>query len=518
MGSGGSKNKIEKTPISLPKNIISCSKSIIEIKIDLKYSFGFLILMSKEDADFFCFITLKENIPIKMIEKKETIKFYYDNRKKSVKISLNSNERFIKDFSYIGINSILIQILPGDNINKDYFLLPVKHQNKEFNDFKNEEITLIQSLKEEINYFKGKIQEIDNYQFIHSITDNSNSPGNPIFLWDSAKVIGIQKSSSKIDSKYNADFIGPINYYFKNYVKENKTNKEEVKIEANKEETKEIKGKKEGNKILYENGEYYIGEEKEGKRHGKGTLYNKYNNIKYEGDWVEDKYEGKGKLIEVADCKYYIGEFKKGKKQGNGIDYYGDEKKYYEGDYNEDLKEGNGKRVYDNENYYIGEWKKDKEHGKGKLYEKNNKIIYEGNFFNGTYYIGEIKDNKKNGKGILYCANGEIIYDGEFIDDQFEGKGKLIEEYGDYYYIGEFKDGKKHGKGIIYDKEGIIRYEGDFIDGLYDGNGEFNFLDYYIGQFKKALDMGKELLNPLKKGKSNMKEILLMIFMKDMEN
>ena len=149
MSSGGSKNK-EKTQVSLPNNVISCSKSIIEIETDKKYLSGFLLLMSKENANFFCFITLKENIPIKIIEKNETIKFYYDNRRKSAKISLNSNERFIKYFGDIGINSIVVQILPGDNIDKDYFLLPVKHQNKEFNDFKNEEITLIQSLKEEI--------------------------------------------------------------------------------------------------------------------------------------------------------------------------------------------------------------------------------------------------------------------------------------------------------------------------------------------------------------------------------
>lgn len=158
MGSGGSKNK-EKTKSLLPNNVISCSKSIMEIEIDKKSLSGFLILMSKDDTDFFCFITLKENIPKNMIEKREIIKFYYDNRKKSVKISLNSNKRFIKDFEDIGINSIVVQILPEDNIDKDYFLLPVKHQNKEFNDFKNEEITLIQSLKEEINYFKEKIQE-----------------------------------------------------------------------------------------------------------------------------------------------------------------------------------------------------------------------------------------------------------------------------------------------------------------------------------------------------------------------
>ena len=109
MGSGGSESK-EKQQASLPNNVFSCSKSIIEIEIGKKNLSGFLLLMSKEDKDFFCFVTLKENIPKNMIEKKETIKFYYDNRKKSGKISLNSNERLIKDFTDIGINSKVIEI------------------------------------------------------------------------------------------------------------------------------------------------------------------------------------------------------------------------------------------------------------------------------------------------------------------------------------------------------------------------------------------------------------------------
>ena len=80
MGSGGSKNKEKE--VSLPNNVLSCSRSIIEIEIEKKYSSGFLLLISKEDKDFFCFITIKENIPKSMIEKKETIKFYYDIGKK----------------------------------------------------------------------------------------------------------------------------------------------------------------------------------------------------------------------------------------------------------------------------------------------------------------------------------------------------------------------------------------------------------------------------------------------------
>ena len=41
--------------------------------------------------------------------------------------------------------------------------------------------------------------------------------------------------------------------------------------------------------------EMYIGEYKDGLRHGKGTLYYLNGDIKYEGDFVNDKFEGNGK-------------------------------------------------------------------------------------------------------------------------------------------------------------------------------------------------------------------------------
>ena len=48
-----------------------------------------------------------------------------------------------------------------------------------------------------------------------------------------------------------------------------------------------INNKREGNgKYIFENGEYYIGQYKNGLRNGKGTMYYSNGNIKYEGDWI----------------------------------------------------------------------------------------------------------------------------------------------------------------------------------------------------------------------------------------
>ena len=69
-----------------------------------------------------------------------------------------------------------------------------------------------------------------------------------------------------------------------------------------------IKDKREDNgKYIWENGEYYIGQYKNGLRHGKGIQYYPNGKIKYEGEFINDKFEGKGKYI-WENGEYYIGQ------------------------------------------------------------------------------------------------------------------------------------------------------------------------------------------------------------------
>ena len=67
-------------------------------------------------------------------------------------------------------------------------------------------------------------------------------------------------------------------------------------------------------KKIYENGDCYIGQYLNGKRHGKGTLYNKNGKVIYEGEFVNDKEEGKGKYI-YENGNYYLGHWMNGKKK-----------------------------------------------------------------------------------------------------------------------------------------------------------------------------------------------------------
>ena len=169
----------------------------------------------------------------------------------------------------------------------------------------------------------------------------------------------------------------------------------------------------------------------------------------YEGDvnLITRFPEGNGKLIN-KDGTYYIGEFKCGKYDGKGTLFDKNDQIIYEGYFVEGLYEGKGKMNLD-KYYYIGEFKEGKFDGKGKLF-KNNNLFYEGDFIDGKF----------NGKGTLFNGNS-IIYEGNFINNNFEGEGIYYQQDG-YFLIGNFKDDEPEGEGILFDKNNNIIYHGNF--------------------------------------------------------
>ena len=139
-----------------------------------------------------------------------------------------------------------------------------------------------------------------------------------------------------------------------------------------------VEGLYEGNgKMEYENGNYYIGRWKNGKRNGNGKLYDKNGNLIYDGDWNNDKFEGKGTL-NIEKCQqYYIGEFKNELMNGKGCLFWKNGDLVYDGDWVNAKMEGYGKGYGDNGDYFIGKWK-DGLQDEGTLYDKNGRIIFKG--------------------------------------------------------------------------------------------------------------------------------------------
>jgi hypothetical protein len=117
-------------------------------------------------------------------------------------------------------------------------------------------------------------------------------------------------------------------------------------------------------------------------------------NIYYQGFFKDDKYHGKGKLYDNFNNYNYDGYFEDGYKHGIGILYY------VRGDNKEKLFEGTFKK---------------------KLYDKGTQYLPDGSKYVGQF--GEI--NLRNGDGIEYDKNGNILYSGSWKDN----KREVIENY-----------------------------------------------------------------------------------------
>ncbi len=123
---------------------------------------------------------------------------------------------------------------------------------------------------------------------------------------------------------------------------------------------------------------------------GHGKLYLRNIHEVYEGDFLNNKYDGLGKLVKEKDNEY-----------GEAFSYE-------------------------------GSFSSGKFHGFGTLYNKNHKIRYNGNWSYG----------KKNGTGTTYNENGEIIYRGNWYDDKYHGFGTLLNPGGSLKYSGQWYEGR----------------------------------------------------------------------------
>ena len=188
------------------------------------------------------------------------------------------------------------------------------------------------------------------------------------------------------------------------------------------------------------NGDKYVGEYWNGKRHGQGTFYFLANN-KFKGD-------------------RFLGYWKDGKK--NGLFTY----------------------IYSNGESDVNEYKDDMKNGHG---------TYTSEY--GDKYVGEFKDGKRNGQGTYTRAYGDK-YVGEYKDDKWNGQGTYLDLNCDKY-VGEWKDGQMHGRGIKTYQRGD-KYAGEWVNGSYNGQGVLTKADgtRFEGIFKRNKFIREENVNP----------------------
>ncbi|MCQ2250886.1 MAG: caspase family protein [Bacteroidales bacterium] len=271
-------------------------------------------------------------------------------------------------------------------------------------------------------------------------------------------------------------------------------------------------------------GQTYIGEFKDMKYHGKGTLYFK-DNERYVGYWENGKRNGPGiqvytdgksdevvlkddqydKKFEKNEKKALTGCLYGNDKNGFNVTYYknGDR---YEGYNNNGKHHGYGKLVFNNGHTYEGQFSEGQFDGYGILtkpdgsvqegiwevgrYEgeiKNHQGCLSGNcknefsvlVENGKQYIGQFKSGKPNGIGKYVLPNGDV-YKGSVLYGEIEGYGTIDYAKSDapdskVRYVGDVKKGLPHGYGAMLFNNGHIYY-GQFKNGEFDGQGIYEDL------------------------------------------
>ena len=175
----------------------------------------------------------------------------------------------------------------------------------------------------------------------------------------------------------------------------------------------------------------------------------KYPNGNYKGYILNDKREKTGIMIFDNGAKYE-GQWKNDKKNGKGVftsSHYYDCENFvgmkYEGEFKDDKFDGYGITTYTNGDRYEGEWKNNKQYGSGTV-----------TYFNGEKYEGEWKEGMFDGIGTFFLKNGER-FEGRFKNNKYNG-------YGKYFYLngnwleGVFKNDHPSGNCFLHKTDGSV--------------------------------------------------------------
>ncbi|KAF5477672.1 hypothetical protein F2P56_004289 [Juglans regia] len=179
---------------------------------------------------------------------------------------------------------------------------------------------------------------------------------------------------------------------------------------------------------VYSNGDVYEGEFHKGKCSGSG-VYHYHRRGRYEGDWIDEKYDGYG--VETwAKGSRYRGQYRQGLRHGIGL------YRFYTGD------------------VYAGEWSNGQCHGCGVH-----------TCVDGSQYVGEFKWGVKHGLGRYHFRNRDT-YAGEYFADKMHGFG--VYQFGNgHRYEGSWHEGRRQGFGLYTFRNGETQ-SGHWQNGVLD--------------------------------------------------
>jgi hypothetical protein len=242
--------------------------------------------------------------------------------------------------------------------------------------------------------------------------------------------------------------------------------------------------------MVYVNGEKYVGEFDNSKRHGQG-VYSLSNGDKYVGTWKNNHQAGEGRLYKkdgaIEGGIWENGKLKLPQALGSKC-IYGDCENNY------------GIFIFESGIKLAGNFKA------GEPYRQVT-VFYP----NGAKYVGEFTNYERQGAGILSHPDG-LIEEGFWANDTYsgslktglgcvhgncqDGNGKFI--YDDYTtYIGDFENTYAHGYGECYFSDGDY-YKGDWQDHVFHGKGTMFYSDgsKQEGIWKAGAFIGKVSAEP----------------------
>ena len=114
---------------------------------------------------------------------------------------------------------------------------------------------------------------------------------------------------------------------------------------------------------------------------------------------------GKGSIV-FANGDYYVGELKDSKKHGEGTHTFADGGKYV-GQWENGARNGKGTYTFADGGKYVGQWKDGKKDGEGTY-----------TWADGDKYVGQYKDGKEHGLGRFTFASGKVMHDGEWVNGE----------------------------------------------------------------------------------------------------
>ena len=232
----------------------------------------------------------------------------------------------------------------------------------------------------------------------------------------------------------------------------------------------EVKGKKCKGRIIYPNGDVYIGELRDYIKNGQGIFIRNFEEI-IEGNFIEEKIEGKAKVYCKNYTCYY--NFKNGRMLDGIGKIFFKNGSIYECDFKDSHPVGKIKVFYPNGDIYELESFDDKngdfiENKKAEYTEQkkwcenfvkipkqkeNYLSIIKNDEEMENICIGKVRNNNRD-ESVIIFNNGDI-YMGQTKDNKKEGHGRIIYNNGEIY-VGDFRDDKRDGIGFFVDLDGDV--------------------------------------------------------------